>query len=424
MNEKETIMPTIVRSGNYFREFCNRFVQIHIEHDKRTRRYIQYIISFIGMLTLEMLILYMFDVSDQTRILMFNITYLVGMQPVSNLFFAFCGLWIGYIYRIVYLIYPSKIWPIISSIYIQRSSQFFLWQWMGSHHYGLMEENNGLIDCAHYVVDKADRFVRLWKHALIIVDLVIIYINLSAVGIVATSSAKFYFDGPLNIIKLLRITLFLVNCWKISAFAYFMFKILSIVNVLLVLFTYITFIKFNQIKLMMADWGGRYRYRHSRLLWRSLIEHSRLFILVCQMNRIYLPILVATILATMPSSIYLIGTLMLQSQDRPFIQKLCIFFIILQQWIGLFGCHIICAMYTKKIHKSGPPDLLAANSRIKFHSLRMQFKVSHYIEKFHTQNRYGLTYAKFGLIDMKAFIRHSFLYLKFLSLGLRLIRQS
>lgn len=105
------------------------------------------------------------------------------------------------------------------------------------------------------------------------------------------------------------------------------------------------------------------------------------------------------------NAIYLIGTLMLQSQDRPFIQKLCIFFIILQQWIGLFGCHLICAMYTKKIHKSGPPDLLAANSRIKFHSLRMQFKVSHYIEKFHTQNRYGLTYAKFGLIDMKAFIR-------------------
>ncbi|KAH9526224.1 uncharacterized protein LOC142597773 [Dermatophagoides farinae] len=412
-----------IGSGSYFQKFCNRFIRIHMDNNQHTRRYIKCIIILIRMFTIEMFISYLFNVSEETQIILFNITYIAGMEPVLNLFLALCGLWISYTYQVIYLSLPNKIWPIIHNIYIQRCSRYFLWPWMGPHHFKMVKGSKGPINCAHYVINKSNRFDRLWQHGMIIVDLAIIYINLSAIGIVATSSVRFHFDGPLSIVKLLRMLLFFVNCWKISALAYFMFNVLIIVNILLVLFTYITFIKFSQIKSMLADWCKRYRYQHSRILWRFMIEHSRVFIIVCQMNRIYLPILVATILVSMPSSIYLIGTLFIKSQDRPFLQKLIIFFMILQQWIGLFGCHVICAFYTKKIHQSGPPDLLRANPRIKFHSLPLQLKVNHYIEKFHTKNRYGLTYAKFGLIDMRTFIKHSCLYIKFLSLGLKIIRQ-
>ena len=85
-----------------------------------------------------------------------------------------------------------------------------------------------------------------------------------------------------------------------------------------------------------------------------------------------------------------------------------IFVIILfsGQTFGLFGAHLVHSMFSRVIHqKSGIKTLMKFDAFFQFRSLPTHWKMSNYIERFHTKKPYGYTYGKFGIVSLKGFAK-------------------
>ncbi|OTF77038.1 hypothetical protein BLA29_012456 [Euroglyphus maynei] len=89
---------------------------------------------------------------------------------------------------------------------------------------------------------------------------------------------------------------------------------------------------------------------------------------------------------------------------------------IITEFIGIFGIHYVCAQYSKCIHTNCIRRLIHLNTVQSFKSTRRSFtlhwKLCLQIEKFHTNNRYGFSYGKFGIISLVSFVRFLFIYCK------------
>src|SRR5699024_40211 len=70
----------------------------------------------------------------------------------------------------------------------------------------------------------------------------------------------------------------------------------------------------------------------------------------------------------------------------------------------VFVIHFLLAFYSKQIHKPAKPliDLSVANQHRIGH-FRTRLRLTLDIEQLHTQNQYGFTYGKYGLISLNAF---------------------
>ena len=81
------------------------------------------------------------------------------------------------------------------------------------------------------------------------------------------------------------------------------------------------------------------------------------------------------------------------------------------QYVYIFGFHLLSAMYSTRTHSCsrlllGWKRLGKRCSKSKWKSTRW-WKVAMYIEKFHTVNRYGITYGSFALISYESLFKVS-----------------
>ena len=77
---------------------------------------------------------------------------------------------------------------------------------------------------------------------------------------------------------------------------------------------------------------------------------------------------------------------------------------IFTQFIGFFVLHLLCSMYTIKIHKCST-KLIYCRIHFPLQPLSLRIRTSLYIEKIHTENRYGFILARATLISMFFFIQ-------------------
>ena len=144
-----------------------------------------------------------------------------------------------------------------------------------------------------------------------------------------------------------------------------------------------------------------------RGLLKYFRSHTETLKIIVHQNRIYGMAFFAYLLITMPLNALLTLSVLLpgkvQLENRIFLG-----FMAVSQFIYIFGIHLMCAIYTKKIH-SNSRRLIHLNvlyaTRMTSTSLRL--KLALYIEKFHTRNCYGISYGKFALITFIAFAKVS-----------------
>ena len=176
--------------------------------------------------------------------------------------------------------------------------------------------------------------------------------------------------------------------------------------ILLVIFALCAAVFF--IKLQLIDCILRYdsnnRINFSNIK-RFMQNHSMVVVDILEMNKLISRVLFAYIIGNLPLNIFLVTSNQYSNIGRG--NKLLVVFcalMIFQQMIGLIFLHLICALYTKKIHLHSK-RLIGMNVKSKYPSLLAKLRVSLFIEKFHTENCYGITYFNFGLITISTFAK-------------------
>uniref|UniRef100_A0A6P6Y2Y9 Uncharacterized protein LOC113793758 n=1 Tax=Dermatophagoides pteronyssinus TaxID=6956 RepID=A0A6P6Y2Y9_DERPT len=201
-------------------------------------------------------------------------------------------------------------------------------------------------------------------------------------------------------------------------------------------FEWIIRLNYQQISKHLDYWP--IDYLNIRLVRQFLIDNCHLFLFIDNVVRSYSRLFFIFLLYNWPVNIYLIGSLFrlhLTQKHNPY-QESFMILLFLQECFGIFWIHYICTKYSKHIHYGcGIRKLFRLNTIISVIStanelkqqqqqqqrpqqpklslsLRIQWKLCHFIEKFHTNNHYGFSYGKYGIIDLKNFIRFLLIYSK------------
>ncbi|KAH7639963.1 hypothetical protein HUG17_3996 [Dermatophagoides farinae] len=170
---------------------------------------------------------------------------------------------------------------------------------------------------------------------------------------------------------------------------------------------------------------------NKRFVRQFLWYNCHLFRFVDDVLRSYSKFFLIFLIYNWSFNLYMIGTLMrlhITGQQNPFIESL-LMSVFLQECFGIFFVHFICTKYSKSIHYSiGLRQLMRLTAttmiqttKIPSSSLRMQWKLMNYIENFHTKNRYGFSYGKYGAIDLSNFIRFLLIYSKMVMMTYKLL---
>ncbi|XP_075675611.1 uncharacterized protein LOC142644880 [Dermatophagoides pteronyssinus] len=229
------------------------------------------------------------------------------------------------------------------------------------------------------------------------------------------------------------------NCLFTLFIWFCMAHILILATVVLFIFASVIFIKLDQCnqliksimyRMIMILKNGNNRLHQQQLfinyrLDRFMLEHTDTLTLVENTDQQYSNLLTIFLLSTTPLNIVLMGSFIIQlqqPQQKTLLEQLLSLSMTFQQWIGVFGAHLLFACFSTKIHKCSKSLLSLATNH--YYSttttttdiqqnhqhqfcwpIRRQLRLANYIEKFHTKNHYGLTYSKITLISFKSFAK-------------------
>lgn len=179
--------------------------------------------------------------------------------------------------------------------------------------------------------------------------------------------------------------------------------ITTFIMVSFISFSFLIFFRHTQINNQISNF--RNEQITATLLEQFLCEHTKLFLIIDHAVRENSKIFMTFLIGFMPHNI-LLTVKQLLSVDRG-LQSNIITLLIVGELFGLFGIHLICTKYMKYIHTTGLNQLMRIDAQLNIHSRRTHYKVSFHIEKFHTKNRYGYMYGRFGVITLVGFVKVS-----------------
>lgn len=128
---------------------------------------------------------------------------------------------------------------------------------------------------------------------------------------------------------------------------------------------------------------------------------TKLLIFICIMDRTYSIVIFVYLIFNCPTNAYLI-TNVIFGRKKSMINIYINYLIIFEQIVFVFIFHLIAAQITKNIHLPGKKIMYIFN-HIEFDNSRKQLTSSIWLEKFHTNKPYGITYGHTNLITMKTF---------------------
>ncbi|KAH9403649.1 hypothetical protein TYRP_014834 [Tyrophagus putrescentiae] len=163
------------------------------------------------------------------------------------------------------------------------------------------------------------------------------------------------------------------------------------------------------------------------------VDLTRTLLLVFSANRFFSSVLVFFLAINCPLNGILVSLLILNR--IPLLKACFVGPVALEEFIFIFGIHLLIANVNKKIHRPA----VAVLHRIFMEKARQMastteatnkmtpqssthFKISLLIQAFaFTRKRYGFTYANFGRISLMAFVRYLLLYSQLLMFVLKMV---
>nr|XP_027196951.1 uncharacterized protein LOC113791382 [Dermatophagoides pteronyssinus] len=252
--------------------------------------------------------------------------------------------------------------------------------------------------------------------------------SINSIGMFLTAlgmflSYKLYIEIPENIIRLMNMILFNSNdCLIFDLAQYLVAHCYMMVMFIFLFTTWTLWIKLDQINsiLDINNIAGEKhtRYYYSRIVNRFLWLHGHtldLFNRLCQHQS---DLFSAYMIANFPMNMFIIVTTFIINDDKNNKYNQWKFFatcFIFTQFIGFFVLHLLCSMYTIKIHKCST-KLIYCRIHFPLQPLSLRIRTSLYIEKIHTENRYGFILARATLISMFFFIQFLMFYIQCLIL--------
>lgn len=110
--------------------------------------------------------------------------------------------------------------------------------------------------------------------------------------------------------------------------------------------------KFRQLDEFLVDYFHQLTPYKLRIFF---ISHTETIRLMFEMNRIYSLPCTVYIFANIPFNVFLIMTTLFAASGKDNIELIMISLMIIQQFIGLFGVHLLIASFSKHIHKKNLP---------------------------------------------------------------------
>lgn len=135
--------------------------------------------------------------------------------------------------------------------------------------------------------------------------------------------------------------------------------------------------------------------------------HTKCLLSTQSLNQIMGKVLLTSLLANTPVSAFMVISIV-HAEIFSKSQILFLILIMLGQTSGIFFIHLMMIHFSLRIHRCGKSLIKANLSNLinRVLSLRMQFKLDHYIFKFHTKRQYGISYGAGNInVTFKAFSR-------------------
>ncbi|XP_075681147.1 uncharacterized protein LOC113791383 [Dermatophagoides pteronyssinus] len=252
-----------------------------------------------------------------------------------------------------------------------------------------------------------------------------IHYSMNLIGIFLTALGMFliyklYIDMPKNIIRLMNIILFstdgsgfiLCSSFNCLTFDLAQYLLAHCYIMCIYIFTFITwtlFLKLDQINLILnrnKTINENHPRYYSRIVNRFIWLHGHTFIHVNHFCNYLSDLFSSYMIANFPMNmLFIVTTFIIENNANKFYSwKFFAFGVIVQQFIGFFIIHLICSLYTIKIHKCSP-KLIYCRIHFPLQPLSLRLRTSLYIEKIHTKNQYGIVLARTKVISMIFFIK-------------------
>lgn len=215
------------------------------------------------------------------------------------------------------------------------------------------------------------------------------------------------------------------NLLQLPAAVFLVFYLLSYASIL----SLVTSIGFIQLNILLVKLRQMQAYLRRALLWKftpqKLNTYRKWQVEVLQLfseyNHHYGWIFAVFLLFNCPVNLYFVSILLYSSQSISWIGYLYMTTYTVVQLFSLFILHWYLIGFSRRFHA---PTLfihrLSISNRHHFRSVNSTMKVAHYIAAYHTQQQYGVTYARFGRVTMQTFVRFMLHYCKFVLISYKI----
>lgn len=222
----------------------------------------------------------------------------------------------------------------------------------------------------------------------------------------------------------LTFVLFLFNAAVLCFVNSCLWYILFLVSTLAILVVSGTFLKLNQIEAFINGYLCKGFFPESKF-GRFLTENELSLRFLADFNRIYGNVFFAFILIVTPFHAIFLMTLLLTREELTTEGRFFLGILLLMQMIFMASIAFFSIRVSLKLDRPAKKFLpLPAKSLTYRWRLLSRFKLSLYLEQFHTLNPYTVNYGKFGgKITYQSSGRLLFYYIKFIMFAFKLVRK-
>ncbi|XP_075675676.1 uncharacterized protein LOC113790889 [Dermatophagoides pteronyssinus] len=345
--------------------------------------------------------------SFEWRVVNFDWINMAKIDNMLNIYIAVIGFISVYYAYILYFCNNNRVTQLIFLVLINGDQKFFI--------------NEKLLNQQKFV-----RQIRLWLniyyqsfHLLYLVTYILAVIY--EIQVMNFFMKNGYFSTCSGIISVITQSVQLIF---VLIGSIILLDILFLFGSCFLSITMISFIKFEQIKKKCL----KQNLKKSKIITKKFINEIRnrtiqMLLLTKSIDGTYGVLMFLFILTNGPINAYL--TMIISIRTISFAERLLQQATIINQWSYIFVFHYIAIRFGHYLHL---PSKYLINHYYKYSYLnckinfRNRLQFSDWLEKFHTKQRYGLTYGRTNLITMTTFVRFILFYVKFTMIAYKLIR--
>nr|XP_027196954.1 uncharacterized protein LOC113791384 [Dermatophagoides pteronyssinus] len=403
--------------GNYLRQTRQIYQCRKINQSCEASLLINKLIWFQILQLIRYGFLYVWPLSEEYRIIMFDIFHFYNMSSTMNLLAIFLTI-LG-IYLLIKLYYqlPPRFSLLIDRIVFKRDYRFFI----NKNH----KQNKNVCD---YIRGKLLESIIQNQLFVFFLDLFVLYSLYMGIQFVTSFEHDYFLiidhnsisssttSVMLTMAKYLQAALKIIILFtNIIVFGCANFMMAHCYMLLIYLFIFMAttfFLKLDQVN-MILDKDKFLALKHQnilnnrRTLSRFLYLHGKTLDHINHISNFQSDLFTSYIIANLPMNLLLIITTFFLRKSEEIVAKGLYFFctlVIIQHFIGFFFVHLICSIFTVRIHKCSLP-LIYWFVHSKFASTRLRLRLCYYIERMHNNKRIGLTLGGTHVISIRFFIQ-------------------